>query len=455
LSKKMPVIILTGTPSVGKTYVANLFAERARELFQGGGGGSNKSYRTVIVNEESLNLTKKTSYETSKDEKVTRGALRAALERSVIPVSSKNAYGTDFASQIANISEVTVAGGSRKQQEVTIAILDSLNYIKGYRYELHCLSKSLGQQHCVVWVKMGSVGTVAAGGDSASAWEIIKKWNSLRENNWTDTQMKEMVMRYERPDERNRWDKPLYVVDMLEYAKENTTNPGVDGIENVAAAAGSGDKDDNTSTKDAGKSASGEASVVRSVYNMHSVNDAIDTVQSSSIAASKGRPLRAEGERNDENPHRSSSASSPPRITGSSVPSPPDVGVPVQSWTHSSLVERIDDILRSFLCSAPLKNGRSTTVTVEAGPNVLHDVDSITQRVASEILKKMRSYIPGSKLAISQTQTTISLTRRAAPGDIRRLRLAFVRWVGSHPPEDTTEAGVASSFLAYVGAHFR
>ena len=31
-------------------------------------------------------------------------------------------------------------------------ILDSMNYIKGFRYELYCAARTSSTQHCVVWV---------------------------------------------------------------------------------------------------------------------------------------------------------------------------------------------------------------------------------------------------------------------------------------------------------------
>jgi protein KTI12 len=34
----------------------------------------------------------------------------------------------------------------------TFVILDSLNYIKGYRYELYCLARSQRTPHCVVHI---------------------------------------------------------------------------------------------------------------------------------------------------------------------------------------------------------------------------------------------------------------------------------------------------------------
>lgn len=32
-------------------------------------------------------------------------------------------------------------------------VLDSMNYIKGFRYELHCSARQENTQHCVVWVQ--------------------------------------------------------------------------------------------------------------------------------------------------------------------------------------------------------------------------------------------------------------------------------------------------------------
>ena len=32
-------------------------------------------------------------------------------------------------------------------------ILDSMNYIKGFRYELYCAARTSSIQHCVVWVE--------------------------------------------------------------------------------------------------------------------------------------------------------------------------------------------------------------------------------------------------------------------------------------------------------------
>jgi protein KTI12 len=75
-------------------------------------------------------------YIDDKSEKNTRAALKSAVERLI----SKD----------------------------TTVILDSLNYIKGYRYELFCLARAATTPHCVIYCDV--------------PLEICKKWNAARDN---------------------------------------------------------------------------------------------------------------------------------------------------------------------------------------------------------------------------------------------------------------------------------
>ena len=82
-----------------------------------------------------------------------------------------------------------------------IVIVDSLNYIKGYRYELYCLSKHVKTPQCTLHCDISP--------------DDARTWNSARENpseRYTPDVFDGLVMRYETPDSRNRWDSPLFVV---------------------------------------------------------------------------------------------------------------------------------------------------------------------------------------------------------------------------------------------------
>lgn len=121
----MPLVILSGLPTSGKTTRAQelktFFETRLAAQAQAqddSAAPKTKDYRIHIVNDESLNLNKHVSYNTAADEKKARGALMSAVER----LLSKD----------------------------DIVIVDSLNYIKGFRYQLYCVARAIGTPHCVV-----------------------------------------------------------------------------------------------------------------------------------------------------------------------------------------------------------------------------------------------------------------------------------------------------------------
>jgi len=71
---------------------------------------NNNNNNVIIINEESELILKSEAYMFSSQEKNTRGILKSAI--------------------------------SQRLNANTIIIADSLNYIRGYRYELHCISKT-------------------------------------------------------------------------------------------------------------------------------------------------------------------------------------------------------------------------------------------------------------------------------------------------------------------------
>ena len=180
----MPCLILCGHPCAGKTRLAELIRDRALALHNNNNNNDESSSNTnktkirhvMIINEATAcpDQSIAACYATSQAEKRTRGALKSAFDRSV---------GENDAS--------------------TLVILDSGNYIKGFRYELHCISKASGQQHGVVWVMNTS--------------QLCKQWNQARRQEeeeqakshgsdatayYSDALMDELILRFEPPDAR-------------------------------------------------------------------------------------------------------------------------------------------------------------------------------------------------------------------------------------------------------------
>ncbi|KAI9256643.1 chromatin associated protein KTI12, partial [Phascolomyces articulosus] len=159
----MPLIVLTGFPSSGKTTRAKQIEQYLLQRLQ----AEERSMRVHIINDDTLNVSKD-AYREAREEKKARGAMLSAVERLLT------------------------------RDDIVIA--DGMNYIKGFRYQLYCVARGISTPHCVV-----HAGTPIA---------MAKEWNTNRESAaaYDPTVFDELVTRYEEPDSKNRWDSPLFTV---------------------------------------------------------------------------------------------------------------------------------------------------------------------------------------------------------------------------------------------------
>lgn len=393
--QSMPCLIITGHPCAGKTTVAQLFRDRAAAKFG----------RVELINEESAcpDHTKSSCYKDSFIEKKTRAALKSAFDRTVSASDGSN----------------------------TLILLDSLNYIKGFRYELFCISKAANERHGIVWVLNDTT--------------TIKKWNSERDEGtaYTEAQMEELILRYEPPDSRNRWDQPLYRVDMRQ--DNSTTASDVDALE-------------------------------RSVYNMHNLSDALSKPETMNPSTPQTPPPKTETTkastfkkrstfRRATNASSSATEADPSKIAqdayaavSAAASGAPDSNnkTPDVPEIQQSLEERIDEILDQLLSNVkPLEEGMSTRQQIATDANVLQSVDALTQRICSAImtaqgLQMVKMEVPAS-IDKAQTLTWEAPSMRTIPStELKRIRRQFVQWSQKNPPDDPSERGIATTFLAYL-----
>ncbi|XP_070687202.1 protein KTI12 homolog [Pempheris klunzingeri] len=155
----MPLIVMCGYPCSGKTRRT----EELKVYFE-----QNSNRKVHIVGYGVLDVDKNSVYADSQKEKNVRASLKAEMERKV--------------------------------NKDDIVILDSLNYIKGYRYELFCLIKHAQTPHCLVYCLTSA--------------EVSSTWNSSRDasDQYKQDIFDALVLRFEAPDSRNRWDSPLFTV---------------------------------------------------------------------------------------------------------------------------------------------------------------------------------------------------------------------------------------------------
>ncbi|KAG9017495.1 hypothetical protein FRB90_001088 [Tulasnella sp. 427] len=103
----MALVTISGYPASGKTYRA----EQLRTYFEGRFSAPNYDgprFKVIVISDDSLGVDR-SAYDDSRSEKPARGAAFTALTRNL---------GKD-----------------------TIVIMDGMNYIKGFRYQMHCAGR--------------------------------------------------------------------------------------------------------------------------------------------------------------------------------------------------------------------------------------------------------------------------------------------------------------------------
>ncbi|ERE83392.1 protein KTI12 homolog [Cricetulus griseus] len=210
--ERMPLVVFCGLPSSGKS-------QRTEELRRALAG---EGHTVHVVDDASvLGNQDATVYGDSAREKALRSALRAAVERRL----------------------------SRQD----VVILDSVNYIKGFRYELYCLARAARTTLCLVYCirpvwpgrwcqEAGAVeeeepraaGSLANGAvppavsreldpeeippsnlPAAGALESEEPAKPAS-SAFPPQLLESLAQRFEDPDSRNRWDRPLFTVVGLE-----------------------------------------------------------------------------------------------------------------------------------------------------------------------------------------------------------------------------------------------
>lgn len=173
----MPLITFTGLPCSGKSKWAKELVSELEKRIEAAkeSNAPGHNYNIVYHSDEGIGVNPE-SYKESATEKSARGAQMSAVKRDL----------------------------SRS----TFVILNSLSYIKGFRYQLFCEAKGVVTPHCVIHV--------------VSSLDKCLERNKESGNKWSPELIEQLQMRYEEPREDARWDSPLFTL-VTDY--ENETLP--------------------------------------------------------------------------------------------------------------------------------------------------------------------------------------------------------------------------------------
>ncbi|RPD57611.1 chromatin associated protein KTI12 [Lentinus tigrinus ALCF2SS1-7] len=162
----MAFITISGLPCSGKTRRAQQLKDhiehRLKDALYDG-----PPLKVAVVSDDTLNLPRSV-YNDGRAEKPARAALFTAVQR--------------------------------QMAQDTILIVDSLNYIKGFRYQMYCAAREHKLRVCTVFV--------------VATHDQCREWNASREDGheYTPETLDNLLVRYEEPSSMVRWDSPLFTV---------------------------------------------------------------------------------------------------------------------------------------------------------------------------------------------------------------------------------------------------
>eukprot|EP01029_Cantina_marsupialis_P009424 TRINITY_DN21955_c1_g1_i1.p1 TRINITY_DN21955_c1_g1~~TRINITY_DN21955_c1_g1_i1.p1 ORF type:complete len:260 (+),score=55.66 TRINITY_DN21955_c1_g1_i1:49-780(+) len=151
----MPLVVLCGHPLSGKSTVA----AQLKEYFE------SKGKLVHLVDDSCLDSSKYDAYATERARKITRETVKALVNKHMARDS--------------------------------IVLVDSLNSMKGVRYELYCLGRSISTQHCVVYVQ-------------CPAEVCRERFHAMETKPYAEEVFEDLLLQLEEPNARRRWDKPLF-----------------------------------------------------------------------------------------------------------------------------------------------------------------------------------------------------------------------------------------------------
>ncbi|KAF0988447.1 hypothetical protein HZS_5953 [Henneguya salminicola] len=156
----MPVVVICGYPCSGKSTLA-----KKLEFYY----TSIKSKRVVIISDNDSTITRDEFYNNSSLEITSRNTIKN------MAIQSFSVY--------------------------DIIIIDTMAYIKSFRYEIYCACKAQRQKHLILHV-------------STDIEKCIVMNSNKDSTRYSETTIRSIVDRFEYPNLNDRWDFPLLSVDI-------------------------------------------------------------------------------------------------------------------------------------------------------------------------------------------------------------------------------------------------
>ncbi|KAI1476435.1 hypothetical protein K445DRAFT_315783 [Daldinia sp. EC12] len=206
----MPLIIVTGLPTSGKTTRAKQLHNYLSERIADSSSSAAAKYRLHLISDQTLSIS------------------RSVYDLSATPAHTRSANASEKDARAA------IYGATKRVlSDRDIVILDGLNYIKGWRYQLFCEAKAVRTPSCVLQIgctkekakevneerlrrRQDAVDAVKDKEEKNGEEREEEEEDPYEPENWEN-----LVFRYEEPNPMTRWDSPLFTL-IWEDGEEQT-----------------------------------------------------------------------------------------------------------------------------------------------------------------------------------------------------------------------------------------
>ncbi|KAI0142947.1 chromatin associated protein KTI12 [Xylariaceae sp. FL1272] len=188
----MPLIIVTGFPTSGKSTRAKQLHAYLSDRIQ----SATTKYRLHLISDQSLSIS------------------RSVYDLSALPAHTRSANASE-----KDARATIYAAVKRVLSDRDIVILDGLNYIKGWRYQLHCEAKAMRTPSCILQIgcskdksRQTNEARLRSEPEAAPDARKIDDDADDAEAPYDPANWENLVFRYEEPNPMTRWDSPLFTL---------------------------------------------------------------------------------------------------------------------------------------------------------------------------------------------------------------------------------------------------
>ena len=288
--------------------------------------------------------------------------------------------------------------------------------------------------------------------------------------------------RFEAPIESNRWDHPLFKVNMGKegIAADTDTATTASVVESVATVF-KGIKLDTTATSTAASTAS---AVIAST-----TTEGMGETSASTSSLSSFKPKSSWRPKKTKATESSSSSNSTGASTGTDsncAASPDDTSIAQtaagtdassaigtgaetrgddkQLWFSGAMMTRSADLLDSFstaedavakihayfTSAAPSRQSASTVSRLNGSADALYELDSISKKIIQHIVAHQADNVEGTPIKFLEFDREIMLRRHTAQAELQRYRAQFIKMNGKTAPESST---IGAEFIDFLALH--